>query len=538
MNLLNSVSQLYVATSSFRLPPARLKAVLATGAALVLLCGAVEGQTNFWTGDTESTVGSSTNQWSQAGNWSLGTVPNDSSINVEFGNFTGAKSPSNNTAIVVNNMAFTRTSGQATLRFFSSTLTANGTVSVTGSSGARFWGPGTFHAGDLSVTSILDFGSVTSGSTTSNSYAPTVVISGATSLSSTATLSVANLQGRTIHLGDLEMDGATVSLVAGSAADRGTVDGATTDIRVSSLDGSGTIRGSKVATEITTGSLTIDGGSSAIYTGTIINGNANNVVRLTRSGTGSQTLSGANAYSGGTVVSGGTLIAAHSTALGSGEVEISGEDEAVLRLAEGITIANAVTFSNSSSGSRLERLIGEDVSFSTGVGSFSSDFAGGTATAAALLAGSSGSATTLQFAFAVDSMADNDSLRLSDVFSLSGTGADLFVLELSVLSLGENAFLGWLDGTNLWVNAIEGNSGNNASGDQFGFSGSFADFEQLYGAELSEYVGAYGNDGAGSVWAVLNHNSDFAVIPEPAVTGLLIAGLSVLVLRRRLKRLA
>ena len=47
---------------------------------------------------------------------------------------------------------------------------------------------------------------------------------------------------------------------------------------------------------------------------------------------------------------------------------------------------------------------------------------------------------------------------------------------------------------------------------------------------LSQYLGAYGHDENGdTVWAVINHNSDFAAVaaPEPTTWMLLAAGLMV-----------
>jgi hypothetical protein len=112
-------------------------------------------------------------------------------------------------------------------------------------------------------------------------------------------------------------------------------------------------------------------------------------------------------------------------------------------------------------------------------------------------------------------------------------------MELSFTATEPDALLGWLSG-NQWVNARDGNTGNNplyASQ----FDGTFAEFQALRGTILANYIGAWGvdvNGGVTSVWAVLNHNSDFAVIPEPSAALLLALGGVMLAGRRRRRSLA
>ena len=101
----------------------------------------------------------------------------------------------------------------------------------------------------------------------------------------------------------------------------------------------------------------------------------------------------------------------------------------------------------------------------------------------------------------------------------SQTGSNPFVLQMSYnpLDLGSIAAidlrLGWLDGST-WVNAIAGNSSQ--ANDLFVNSG--------YDGNLT--LGHYGVDTVNDVvWAVVDHNSPFAVIPEPGTLALLAAGL-------------
>jgi autotransporter-associated beta strand protein len=85
------------------------------------------------------------------------------------------------------------------------------------------------------------------------------------------------------------------------------------------------------------------------YASVIANPNGgSNALSLTKLGINTLTLSGNNTFTGGVTVSasGGKVIAGHNNALGSGTVALAGQ-AAVLELAEGITVANAMTVSAS-----------------------------------------------------------------------------------------------------------------------------------------------------------------------------------------------
>lgn len=168
----------------------------------------------------------------------------------------------------------------------------------------------------------------------------------------------------------------------------------------------------------------------------------------------------------------------------------------------------------------------------------------GAGTEASLLAGSAGGDSNISITFSTGNPgASNDGDRVSDVVNLEGSGDDLIVMSLSYdpadISLGgyaseEELKLGWLS-EGKWVMAVEGNTGNNAGAGQQGFVGSFAAFQALHGTNLSNYIGAFGVDTANNeVWAVINHNSEFAVVPEPGAAMLLaVAGVAAVVFRRR-----
>ena len=125
----------------------------------------------------------------------------------------------------------------------------------------------------------------------------------------------------------------------------------------------------------------------------------------------------------------------------------------------------------------------------------------------------------------------------SDVVNLTGTAGDIFVLQMIYLDGGPteaaqaaagNIYLTWLD-NGIWKNAVAGNIGANTTNPAFlNYQGSWA----ASGAGLT--LGAWGVDTASnSVWAVLDHNSEFAaaeevLVPEPSAIVLALSGLFTL----------
>ncbi len=256
------------------------------------------------------------------------------------------------------------------------------------------------------------------------------------------------------------------------------------------------------------------------------------------SNTGTHVFTGANNYTGGTTVNSGTLIIANNSGLGaaSGDAALAGSGEAVLRFNAGTTVDNNLVYSNSNVASRVEVVVADTANFRTGTTGTLASQLGGVNTGAQILEGSNsfGSDVTLQMSFSTLSPALNDLERLSDVFSLSGTGLDVFVLQLNVTGLLDTATIGWLDGTQTWVNAIDENSGTGFLGGIF-YQSSFSAFVGDNGGVFNPttMLGAYGNDGNGNVWAVLDHNSDFAAVPEPSTWVLLGIGAMALIARRK-----
>ncbi|MDD4889672.1 MAG: PEP-CTERM sorting domain-containing protein, partial [Phycisphaerae bacterium] len=169
-------------------------------------------------------------------------------------------------------------------------------------------------------------------------------------------------------------------------------------------------------------------------------------------------------------------------------------------------------------------------------------------------ANSSGSDTTVSMAWRTRAANEQDTL-FSNVVRVSGMAndgsgsglTDKFVLQMTYedwllelpprpagyeasLAAAGNLFLGWRDGSGAWVNATAGNVNNVASPDQ-----------NVQGPWNLTYtdVGDWGVDTTTNVvWAVLDHNSDFAIatVPEPVTLAFLaLGGLSMagVTLRRR-----
>ena len=491
-------------------------------------------------------------------------ISSTGTVQIGNGGTTGSLSPGNSLTPVVSGtaagtLAFNRSDAVST------TVTANGPIGIAQKgAGALTLSNSQFNSGSnvvgdgVSASTLLVNGAGVSASSTTSAA---TIVSAATSglnvtLNGSDTVAGLNLKvgqpvtisGNTtsssyIHSisgNTLVVFGATllpaansqISFGAGSAL--GT--GATTVNAGSTLGGSGTIAGAVTLNSATIGSsgdtLTLNSslttnGSSTVGTGSTVNTSGITVA------SGALTVNGT--LGGTTVINGGTVIAANNNAF-SGSVTINAGGK--LSIGTGVTIGNAITLAGGTlalAGGTYAPVLGAASSYSSVI-PLTSSFAGGKPdTTASLIGGTTGGSRTVSTSFSDTSTASNDSLRFSDVLSLSGTGGDIFVLQVSVSGVSDNTWIGWLYNGS-WVNAVNGNVGSVGSSALSAYAGSFA---SSGAAASADYLGSYGYDSAGgTVWAVIDHNSDFAAIPEPSTCAAL-AGLGILGLaayRRRRSR--
>lgn len=148
-------------------------------------------------------------------------------------------------------------------------------------------------------------------------------------------------------------------------------------------------------------------------------------------------------------------------------------------------------------------------------------------TQAAIQAGTAGGARTVAMGFAASPA---QGFFASDVLTLTGTAGDAIVLSLTYdpAALGSLAagslFVGWLDTrsgsptSQSWINAVLGNSVNVVSRTT-AYAGSWSAYQAAFSITApASALGAWGVDTAsGTVWAVVDHNSQFAAVPEPSL---------------------
>jgi autotransporter-associated beta strand protein len=262
------------------------------------------------------------------------------------------------------------------------------------------------------------------------------------------------------------------------------------------------------------------GAGDGLVDGVISNGTAG-FFDLQKMGTGTWTLSNTNTYNGKTTVSEGVLDV-------TGSLANNGSDKIFIT-------KDANDNFNSGAAPELQRA----VAGLTDLTGFGATEVGGLNTIASILAGSTNSATVIDMAFRGRNnaiVAGETSLLSSDVLRLEGLDGIVFVLQMSydpaaALANGQaetTLRLGYLNtALNRWEDAVLGNHGTN--------TGSF--FLSSYldaGSPLD--LGSFGVDVVNNVvWAVLDHNSFFAVIPTPGAlpAGALLMGLVVAAKRRR-----
>ncbi len=261
---------------------------------------------------------------------------------------------------------------------------------------------------------------------------------------------------------------------------------------------------------------------------------------ITKTGNGLMELAAANTYTGGTTVSGGTLQVTGSLANnGSNKVFVAKDTDGV--------------FGDGSGDAAIVRRVAASGTYA-GLGSSITNLGTGElSTTADILDGSASAQADVGMAWRTRTAAEktqggggliSETLNLGGIASYGGGihdgshQTDTFVLQMNYdpsqlsniwgltesqavaenrlylgsLNLGADGLLGTAD--DQWINAVDDNFGGtpNFVGDQPYNSSYFV-------------LGDYGVDvQTHTVWAVLNHNSDFAVVPEPSTLVLLAAG--------------
>ncbi len=265
------------------------------------------------------------------------------------------------------------------------------------------------------------------------------------------------------------------------------------------------------------GIITSDiGDTLAVNSGTF-SGSITEQQVIVKQGPGTLVLTGSSSYTGGTTVNSGTLRAGHTKALGNGDVAVN--DDGVLWVDAGIALdvgaGKSITLEND--GAATYR---KDFAFNEDYASFGEIVSSG-GNAAQFLGGTASTAGTVEASFddAPTTPASNDALRISDVLTLDGLSGETFVMQLgyapaSVIGSETGLFIGRLD-AGAWV----------AVG-----TGPFV--EGAWTGEMA--LGTYGVDILNNVvWVVTDHNSEFAVVPEPGTMSLLAFGALVWSFRRR-----
>ena len=267
----------------------------------------------FWSGASDTS-------WENLGNWASdlsgtpATLPPGPISTVTF-TTTGAGHLDtilgNDLAIdrlVVNGQSATTIGGDKTLTLTSGIVVSNGASGMTISNAALALGASQAWTNN-NTANPLTIGSVVSG----EGMALTLAGAGTNVFTGTSTYN----GGTTLSNGVLKLGHATDTLADTAPV---TVAGGTLDMGANN-DTVGTV--TLASGTITGGSGVLSGSAYDARSGTV-SGNLGGPAALTKTTSGTLTLSSANSYSGGTILSAGTINFANSTAFGSGTITANG----------------------------------------------------------------------------------------------------------------------------------------------------------------------------------------------------------------------
>jgi len=281
------------------------------------------------------------------------------------------------------------------------------------------------------------------------------------------------------------------------------------------------------STDLKNQTLTAGGAGNTNISGVLVSSTGSG--NLTYNGTGTLTLSSSNSYTGTTTVSSGQVTAQNNSALGTGGVIVSAGGK--LLVDTGVTVANTITLAGTTAQYNRNVANGQGYAGMTASSNF------GHFTTFSLLGGTnnSGSQETI-FTSLTNTPTHDTANRASDVLSLSGNAGQTFVLQMSYnpADVSGAAYIGWYDSAlGAYVNAAYGNSTPGSIDDTGELTGSWA----TNGSTLT--LGAFGFDSADDVaWVVVDHNSEFTVIPEPGSYAMVLGGFGILIVFQRMRRFA
>jgi autotransporter-associated beta strand protein len=395
----------------------------------------------------------------------------------------------------------------------SNTLTKTGTnvVNLSGASANTYTGVTTVSAGILALNKTAGVNAI-AGNVTIGDSAGGLDILRLDANDQIANASVVTFTGSGANAGILRLNGKneTIAGLTSSSAGAGII------------ENNGTVNST----------LTVNNASGTTTFSGLIRDGSTGKLNITKNGLGGLSITGSNNYSGTTTLNAGTLIVGNNFALGTGDVVV--DSNATLQIGAGVVLSNLGRTFTVTSGSAVYRKSFANAESFANANQVRSDLSGVDTTAAILggTANTTGLSVDMSFSAA-------EAETLSDILSLDGIDGRTFVLSLTVAPglLDSDSALGWFDSVDGWELAVAGNTGAGSLAGSYEMS--YAAFLTANGGfNATTMLGAYGVDTTtGQVWAVVNHNSDFAainVVPEPGTASLLAAvGVALVGFRRR-----